>query len=265
MRMSILIATSTHDFDPTEVAVPWKTLHGGGQDICFATDTGTAGSADQRMLDGEGFGILKPLLIAQKPARDTYQEMLRDPAFQNPISYADIRVEDYDALLLPGGHAKGVIPYLESPVLQSAIAGFFAAGKPVGAICHGVVPLCRTINPDTGKSVLHGRKTTALLKRQELLAHRLTRARLGDYYLTYPTTVEDEVTATLQAAGNFIQGPTPVLRDSPAHLGRGFTVRDGNYLSARWPGDAHRFGAEFLEMVKDATAGKANQASSQVQ
>lgn len=249
--MTILIPTSTLDFDPTEVAVPWKILHDGGQEICFATDTGKAGTGDQRMLDGEGFGILKPLLIAQQPAQDTYRLMLKDNAFQNPIHYDDIRVEDFDAILLPGGHAKGTIPYLESKTLQSAIAGFFGANKPVGAICHGVVAACRAQNPETGKSVLFGRKTTALLKRQELLAYHLTRVKLGDYYLTYPITVEDEVVSTLQSAEDFIHGPLPVLRDDMKHLSRGFTVRDGNYLSARWPGDAHKFATEFLEMVQN--------------
>ena len=208
--MTVLIATSTDDFDPTEVAVPWDILRAGGVEVRFATDTGTAGRADQRMLDGQGFGILKPALIAQRPARETYQRMLLDKAFQNPMSYADINVADFDALLLPGGHAKGIIPYLESPVLQRAIGGFFEAGKPVGAICHGVVAACRTIDPATGKSVLYGRKTTALLKRQERLAYHLTRRKLGDYYLTYPVTVEDEVTACLRSADDFVQGPTPV-------------------------------------------------------
>jgi len=248
--MTILIPISTLDFDPTEVAVPWNILRNDGQDICFATDTGNVGSGDQRMLSGEGFGILKPLLIAQKPAQETYQEMLQNKAFQNPIHYDDIRIEDYDAILLPGGHAKGTIPYLESESLRLTIAAFFKANKPVGAICHGVIAACRAKDPDTGKSVLYGRKTTALLKRQELLAYHLTRVKLGDYYLTYPITVEDEVISTLQSADDFYHGPTPVLRDNMDHLSRGFTVRDGNYLSARWPGDAHKFASEFLEMVR---------------
>ncbi len=248
--MTVLIATSTTDFDPTEVAVPWQVLSGAGQEVQFATDTGKAGTADARMLDGNGFGIMKPVLIAQKPAREAYSAMLQDAAFQNPLSYADIRVEDFDALVLPGGHAKGVIPYLESEVLQRTIAAFFAAGKPVGAICHGVVAACRAIDPDTGRSVLHGRKTTALLRRQERLAYQLTRISLGDYYLTYPVTVQDEVTAALASVDDFSEGPTPVLRDNMQHLGRGFTVRDGNYLSARWPGDVYRFSTEFLGMVQ---------------
>lgn len=249
--MKILIATSTTDFDPTEVAVPWKVLRESGVDVRFATDTGLAGYADKRMLDGNKFYLLKPVLIADRSARDAYAEMRQDPAFKTPISYDEIEVDDYDGLLLPGGHSKGVIPYLESRDLQSAIADFFTRNKPVGAICHGVVAACRAIDPATGKSVLHGRKTTALLKRQERLAYNLTRYNLGKYYLTYPVTVEEEVTACLQSNADFLHGPLPVLRDSPKHMSRGFTVRDGNYLSARWPGDVYRFSTEFLKMLRD--------------
>lgn len=249
--MTILIATSEYEYDPTEVAVPWKILRDGGQQVVFTTNSGKSGTADQRMIDGQGFGPLKPLLIAQKAAIAAYDELLGDEAFQNPISYDDIVVENYDGLVLPGGHAKGIIPYLESAVLQRAIGEFFEAQKPVGAICHGVIPVCRAVDAKSGKSLLYGRKTTALLKRQELLAYNLTRFNLGDYYRTYPVTVEDEVVAALQSADDFLQGPTPVLRDNMNRLSRGFTVRDGNYLSARWPGDAHRFGVEYLAMVKE--------------
>lgn len=250
--MPILIATSTLDFDPSEVAIPWKILHESGQEIIFATDTGQAGTADPIMLTGEGLGLFSPLLIAQKPARDTYDDLLKDSAFQNPISYEQIKVENYDGLLLPGGHAKGCKPYLESTILQNAIVQFFATNKPVGAICHGVIPIARAIDPTTDKSPLFGRQTTALLKRQELLGHKLTKSKMGDYYLTYPTTVEDEVTAALASPSDFTQGPIPIFRDSASNLKPGFTLRDKNYLSARWPGDAHKFANEFLAMIKSA-------------
>lgn len=247
--MTILIATGTIDVDPTEVAVPWQVLREYGHEVCFATDTGQAASADPIMLSGAGLGHLKSFLIAQKPAQATYQNLLQDEAFQNPIHYDDIHVDSYDGILLPGGHAKGIIPYLESPALQNVIAGFFTADKPVAAICHGVVAVCRAVYPDTGKSVLWGRKTTALLRRQERLAYHITKRRNGDYYLTYPITVQDEVTATLKSPNDFIEGPLPILRDNMEHLARGFTLRDGNYLSARWPGDVHSFALEFIKML----------------
>lgn len=49
----------------------------------------------------------------------------------------------FDALVLPGGHAKGMRPYLESTVLQNLVARFFAPQapgarhRPVAAVCQG--------------------------------------------------------------------------------------------------------------------------------
>lgn len=100
-----------------------------------------------------------------------------------------------------------------------------------------------------GRSVLYGKRTTALTKLMELTAWALTCLYLGDYYRTYPMTVEDEVRAPLAAPEHFVPGPISIVRDLPNNLAAGFTVRDGNYLSARWPGDAHRFANEFALML----------------
>jgi protease I len=176
--------------------------------------------------------------------------MTQSAEFQRPIAYAEIAAANFDAVLLPGGHAPGMRQYLESEQLQSIAAEFFAQNKPVGAICHGVLLAARARGRD-GKSVLFGRKTTALTKTMELTAWALTRLYLGDYYRTYPITVEDEVRAALAVGGDFVVGPLALRRDSPARPDIGFTVRDGHYLSARWPGDAHRFGAEFAAMLAE--------------
>jgi protease I len=139
-------------------------------------------------------------------------------------------------------------PYLESRALQALVAATFEQGKPVGAICHGVVLAARARNAD-GRSVLHGRRTTALTRQMELTAWALTALWLGRYYRTYTITVQDEVSAALASRDDFIAGPVSTRRDAPANLDAGFTVRDGNYLSARWPGDAHRFANEFAAML----------------
>jgi protease I len=247
---SVLIPLPSHDFDPTETGVPWRMLRTRGHQVFFATPDGRPGAADPRMVTGAGLGILSPLLKADANGRDAYLEASRTAEFQKPLSYGEIAAADYDALLLPGGHAPGMRPYLESAWLQSTIADFFERGKPVGAICHGVLLAARARDAH-GKSVLFSRKTTALTRSMELTAWMLTRFYLGDYYRTYPVTVEDEVRAVLGKAGTFIPGPMPVRRDTGARLDIGFTVRDGNYLSARWPGDAHRFGSEFAAMLSE--------------
>jgi protease I len=139
-------------------------------------------------------------------------------------------------------------PYLESTLLHRVVAEFFAAGKPIGAICHGVVLVARS-TAATGRSVLHGRKTTALLRSQELLAWNLTRLYLGDYYRTYPVTVEDKVAAPLARPEDFQRGPISITCDTP-NRPNGFAVIDRNYVSACWPGDAHCFARALADLLK---------------
>ena len=247
----IVIPLPGYGFDPTEAAIPWKLLSEAGHQLVFCTPEGSQAVADLLMLKGERLGIWKPVLRARTYAVQACHEMEACEAFNNPCTYATAQEADFDALLLPGGHDKGMKEYLESNELQQLVADFFGANKPVGAICHGVVLAARSIDPATGKSVLHNYQTTALLKTQEMTAYRLTRLWLKDYYLTYPgLCVEDEVTAALSGDDNFLRGPNPLLRDDDEHLDRGVTVRDRNDLSARWPGDAYAFSREFEAMLE---------------
>jgi protease I len=246
---TILVPLPNSDFDPTEAAVPWQILTAHGHAIQFATPDGRSGQADERVLTGKGLGILATMFRANATAQQAYRELESSKEFGEPLRYEDIRTGDFDAVLLPGGHAPGMKPYLESAVLQSKVAEVFEQGKPVAAICHGVLVAARS-TARSGRSVLFGRRTTALPKNMELTAWALTRAWLGDYYRTYPTTVEDEVRGLLARPEDFIRGPLSIRRDSAANLAAGFTVLDGHYLSARWPGDAHRFGSEFAALLQ---------------
>ena len=239
-------------------------------------------------LDPWGFvpGLRKVKLIglalrAQSGARDAYRQMQHDDSFQAPVKYSDLRASDFDGLVIPGGHGPGMVQYLESETLQTFVAEFFESGdekqleKPVGAICHGVVLAARATSPSTGQSVLHGRKTTALTWSQENAAWRLTRyfARFWDplYYRTYSETddepegymsVESEVKRALADDGDFLDVPDGVAdfktktdnlhRDSLDDSRPAWVVRDGNYISARWPGDAYTFARKFVTALEAA-------------
>lgn len=245
---TLLMPLPSRDFDPTESGVPWRLLSERGHRVVFATPDGKPAQADPRMLDGRGLGLLKPFLAADRNGREAYAAMAASAAFHAPLRYEQIKPEDFDGLLLPGGHALGMREYLESHVLHGVVSAMFAANKPVGAICHGVVLVARSLGPD-GLSVLHGRRTTSLLQRQELLAWGLTRAWLGDYYRTYPLSVEGEVRQALASPEDFVAGTTPLRRDAPGNLRPGFALHDGNYISARWPGDAHRFANDYCALL----------------
>jgi len=239
----VLMPLPDVDFDPTETAVPWHTLVREGHEIVFATEAGSSvPAADARLLDGS-LGALGP---AQEP-RALYDEMATSPAFQKPIAWSAIEPGDFDGLLLPGGHAPGMKQYLGSSLLQDKVAAFWRTGRPVGAICHGVLVLARAKDPTTGKSVLHGARTTCLPKYMERGAYLMTFWKLGRYYRTYPAYVEDEVRAALDAPRQqFERGPLVVKkRGTDADDVGAFIVEDGRYVSARWPGDAYLFARRF--------------------
>ncbi|WP_431972684.1 type 1 glutamine amidotransferase domain-containing protein [Nocardia sp. bgisy134] len=247
--MRVLMPVPDHDFDVTEVAVPWRILTNAGHEVVFTTErAGTVPVADPRLLTGVIFGQLG----AEAEPRTFYQQLTGTPEFTATVSWSEVDVDDFDGLLLPGGHAPGMRQYLGSETLQRQVARFWTLGRPVGAICHGVLVLARSEDPATGRSVLAQRRTTCLPKYMERIAYFSTAWRLGRYYRTYPAYVEDEVRAALDNSDTqFQRGPLELTRrgtatdDTPA-----FIVEDRNYLSARWPGDAYLFGRRYLALLE---------------
>jgi len=281
----VLIPIPHRDFDPSEAAVAWSVLRRLNHSVIFATPDGKPGRADDLMLSGEGldpWGFLPGLrhlvaigrlMRANADARRDYAAMEHDAAFKAPRSWRELRCEDFDGLLLPGGHrARGMREYLESEILQKLVAEFFAAGLPVAAICHGVLVAARS-RTENGRSVLYGRRTTALtwsFERKAEMVGRVVRFWDPNYYRTYPDapgephgymSVQQEVTRALAKPQDFLDVPPDapdykrktdgLTRDTFDDDRPAFVVRDGNYVSARWPGDAHTFARTFAAVLSE--------------
>lgn len=107
------------------------------------------------------------------------------------LAIADVRAEDYDALVLPGGKAPAKLRR-DAQVL-ALVRHFFAAGKPVAAICHGPQVLISA-------GVMAGRTATAY----RAVADELTAA--GAQYRDAEVVVD----------GNLVTSRTPA--DLPAFL-----------------------------------------------
>jgi putative intracellular protease/amidase len=290
----VLIVLPRRDFDPSEVAVTWRVLQNAGNSLRFATPDGLPATADPLMLSGEALDLwgripglrkarfLGLALRANADARRAYASMQESSAFGAPVPYAALRIQDYDGLVLPGGHwARGMRQYLEDTQLQRFVSEFFDADKPVAAICHGVVLAARSISARTGKSVLYGRRTTALTWRLEKAAWLTMKyfGRVWDpaYYRTYLETgseppghrgVQAEVSRALASpadfcdvpkqAGNYWRKASGLFRDSDTDQRPAWVVRDRRYVSARWPGDAHTFAVEFAGVLTEFRAASAN-------
>lgn len=280
----VVLPMASWDADPSEVAIPWRVLTDAGHAVTFATADGARSHADVLMLSGEGLdpwglvpglmrlAVVGRVLAARRDARELYAALEREPAFLSPTRFDALRADDFDALVLPGGHrAPGIRPYLEDETLRSFVAAMFDADKPVGAICHGVVVAARAVSAKTGRSVLHGRKTTSLTWSQEGLAWsigRVVRFWDPDYYRTYVEApgeprgargVQAEVTAALASPSDYREVPSDdperrrktdgLHRDTPTDARPAFVVRDGRYVSARWPGDAYTFAKTLADVI----------------
>ena len=108
-RYKVLIMASD-GFEEAELFVPLELLRGRGHEVRLAAPRTTPIQAT--VLDDPGRTIRPDLTIA------------------------DARVEDWDALLLPGGLINPDYLRTQADAVAS-VRGFVSAGKPVGAICHG--------------------------------------------------------------------------------------------------------------------------------
>ena len=281
----VLIFLPARDFDPSEAAVSWQVLSTAGHILTFATPDGRPAIADEMMLTGQGLDLwgkipllrnwplIGLLMRANSNARGAYAAMIADISYSTPLRWDAVDTYAFDGLLLPGGHrARGMREYLESKTLQEYVVDFFEAEKPVAAICHGVLLAARSISKRTGRSVLHGYRTTALtwaLEQSAWKVARITRYWDPNYYRTYPEqagqsdgymSVQQEVTRALARPEDFLdvskadpdyrRKTSGLQRDSVADVRPAFVVRDRHYVSARWPGDVHTFAKAFAGLLK---------------
>ncbi|HSY57265.1 MAG TPA: type 1 glutamine amidotransferase domain-containing protein [Bradyrhizobium sp.] len=281
----VLILLPARDFDPSEAAVSWQVLSNAGHILTFATPDGRPAIADEMMLTGQGLDLwgkipllrnwplIGLLMRANSDARGAYAAMIADVSYSTPLRWDAVDTSAFDGLLLPGGHrARGMREYLESKTLQEYVVDFFEAEKPVAAICHGVLLAARSISKRTGRSALHGYRTTALtwaLENSAWKVARITRFWDPNYYRTYPEqagqsdgymSVQQEVTRALARPEDFLdvskadpdysRKTSGLQRDSVTNVRPAFVVQDRHYVSARWPGDVHTFAKAFAGLLK---------------
>lgn len=104
-----ILIMATDGFEQSELAVPLERLKAAGADV----DVASIGTDDITGWDEDDWG----------------DEVEVD------LKIADVHVDNYDALVLPGGQINPDLLRVE-PGAIALITAFAAAGKPVAAICH---------------------------------------------------------------------------------------------------------------------------------
>jgi protease I len=134
-RILLLVGDYVEDY---EVMVPFRALTMIGHTVHAACPDKTAGEQVRTAVhDFEG-----DQTYSEKPGHN----------FTLNATFGELRPEDYDALVVPGGRAPEYLR-LNQRVLD-IVRHFASAGKPIAAICHGVQVL-------TAAGVVAGKTCTA--------------------------------------------------------------------------------------------------------
>lgn len=95
------------------------------------------------------------------------------PEFAKPVDLADVDLDEYDVVYVPGGHG----PMEDLAVNADSgrlLTGALRAGKPVGLVCHGLAALLAA--EDDGANAFAGYRVTGFTNAEEHLAHLADKA-----------------------------------------------------------------------------------------
>ncbi|MFJ9250595.1 type 1 glutamine amidotransferase domain-containing protein [Streptomyces sp. NPDC101776] len=140
-----------------EFAAPYKAITEAGHDVVVATPNGVTPNVDMMSL--------RPSMAGGEQAALDLEEIIRSAeVMRRPLQLSDVRLEDYDAVYLPGGHGP------MSDLAWDADAGRIlttqlASGKPLAIVCHAPASILAT--RIHGKSPFTGYRITCFTDEEE--------------------------------------------------------------------------------------------------
>jgi putative intracellular protease/amidase len=218
--MNILMVLTSHDqlgdtghktgFWLEEFAAPYYVFKDAGAKITLASPKGGQPPLDPKSDEPE----------AQTPATDRFH---KDPEAQQALAHtlplASVKADDYDAVFYPGGHGP-LWDLAEDSNSIRLIESFYAAGKPVAAVCHAPAVLRHTKASD-GQPLVKGKQVTGFSNSEEaavglteivpFLVEDMLKANGGDY-----RKAEDWHSYAV-ADGHLITGQNPASSEAAAH------------------------------------------------
>ena len=217
-----------------------------GHDVVFATERGATPAADPRLLTGVIFGQLGAADEPKRVLRGDDAAPSRSARRSRGTRSAPTSSTRSSS---PAVTRRGCASTSAAPALQRRVGEFWALDRPVGAICHGVLVLARTVDP--GDRPQRARRPHAPRAcRSTWSAARTSRPRGSSAATTartpptWRTRSGPRSTIPRRSSG---AGPRTLSRRGTETDDRGtFVVEDGRYVSARWPGDAYAFARALL-------------------
>ncbi|WP_433728659.1 type 1 glutamine amidotransferase domain-containing protein [Actinoplanes sp. CA-051413] len=140
-----------------EFAMPYRAVTEAGHEVVVATPGGTTPNVDMMSL--------RPSMAGGEQGALELEEIIRSAeVMRRPLRLSDARLEDYDAVYLPGGHG----PMQDLAVDADAgrlLTAALASGKPLAIVCHAPAALLAT--RIHGESPFRGYRVTGFTNEEE--------------------------------------------------------------------------------------------------
>jgi putative intracellular protease/amidase len=202
-----------------EFAAPYKLITEAGHEVVVATPNGVTPNVDMMSL--------RPSMAGGEQGALDLEEIIRSAeVMRRPLQLSDVRLEDYDAVYVPGGH--GPMADLASDAdVGRILTAQLASGKPLAIVCHGPSAILAT--RIHGESPFKGYRMTCFTNDEEEgvgLASRVT--------WLLETELKDKIGVEF----------------SRGEIWKPYTVEDRNLITGQNPDSAAVLGERLLELLK---------------
>ncbi|CAG6391479.1 type 1 glutamine amidotransferase domain-containing protein [Streptomyces cocklensis] len=202
-----------------EFANPYKILTDAGHSVVVATPGGTTPNVDMMSL--------RPSMAGGEQGALDLEAIIRDAeVMRRPLQLSDVRLEDYDAVYLPGGHGPMADLAFDADAGRLLTAQL-ESGNPLFIVCHAPAALLAT--RIHGVSPFKGYKVTGFTNEEEEgvgLAPRAT--------WLLETDLKEKVEV------DYSRGP----------IWEPYMVEDRNLVTGQNPHSAAVLGKRMLEILK---------------
>ena len=141
-----------------EIAAPYYAFLDAKCDVTLASPKGGAAPIDPTSLKPENLTASTRRFEADGKAQ---------MALKNTLTLSDVSTSEYDAVFFAGGHGT-MEDFPTHGAVKSVIEAFYAAGKPVSAVCHGPACFVNATKPN-GEAMIKGHRYSCFTDEEETL------------------------------------------------------------------------------------------------
>ncbi|MET9123262.1 type 1 glutamine amidotransferase domain-containing protein [Streptomyces sp. NPDC004528] len=201
-----------------EFAMPYRQVTEAGHTVVVATPGGVVPNVDMMSL--------RPSMAGGEDGALELENIIRSAeVMRRPLKLSDVRLEDYDAVYLPGGHGPMADLAFDADVGRLLTAQL-ASGKPLAIVCHAPASILAT--RIHGESPFKGYRVTGFTNEEE---EAVGLAPMATWLLE--TELKEKVGV------DFSRGP----------IWEPYMVEDRNLVTGQNPHSAAVLGTRLLEIL----------------